>query len=179
MFDGKFRKSVDATTAPVGRWLVRVGFSADWLTASGLVFACATAWAIAVGHHHLAVALLIATGAHDLFDGPVAKASNRASQRGSYFDSVMSFAMIRGGHVDSTFLGTLQVDEEGNIANWVIGQLIMVSLALVWVWVAGVRSLWRSGRPLWQALVWAYGLLFVFFALTTGAKIYYLAGAYV
>jgi len=39
---------------------------------------------------------------------------------GSYFDSVMSFAMIRGGHVDSTFLGTLQVDEEGNIANWVV-----------------------------------------------------------
>jgi len=35
------------------------------------------------------------------------------------------------------------------------------------------------GRPLWQALVWAYCLLFVFFALTTGAKIYYLAGAYV
>jgi hypothetical protein len=67
----------------------------------------------------------------------------------------------------------------GNIANWVIGQLIMVSLALVGVWVVGVRSLWHSGRPLWQALVWAYGLLFVFFALTTGAKIYYLAGAYV
>jgi len=100
MFDGKFRKSVDATTAPVGRWLVRVGFSADWLTASGLVFACATAWAIAVGHHHLAVVLLIATGAHDLFDGPVAKASNRASQRGSYFDSVVdriSDAVLLGG----------------------------------------------------------------------------------
>ena len=43
----------------------------------------------------------------------------------------------------------------------------------------GLRSLWRSERPLWQALAWAYGLLFVFFALTTGAKIYYLAGAYV
>ena len=28
--------------------------------------------------------------------------------------------MIRGGHVDATFLGTLQVDEEGNIANWII-----------------------------------------------------------
>jgi acetate CoA/acetoacetate CoA-transferase beta subunit len=39
---------------------------------------------------------------------------------GSYFDSVMSFAMIRGGHVDSTFLGTLQVDEEGDIANWIV-----------------------------------------------------------
>jgi acetate CoA/acetoacetate CoA-transferase beta subunit len=39
---------------------------------------------------------------------------------GSYFDSSTSFAMIRGGHIDATFLGTLQVDEEGNIANWVI-----------------------------------------------------------
>jgi acetate CoA/acetoacetate CoA-transferase beta subunit len=39
---------------------------------------------------------------------------------GSYFDSATSFAMIRGGHVDSTFLGTLQVDEEGNIANWIV-----------------------------------------------------------
>lgn len=100
MFDGKFRKSVDATTAPVGRWLVRVGFSADVLTASGLVFACATAWAIAVGLHYLAIVLLIATGAHDLFDGPVAKASHRASQRGSFFDSVVdriSDAVLLGG----------------------------------------------------------------------------------
>ena len=55
MFDGNFRKSVDATTAPIGRWLVRVGFSADVLTGSGLVFACATAWAIAVGYFYLAI----------------------------------------------------------------------------------------------------------------------------
>jgi 4-amino-4-deoxy-L-arabinose transferase-like glycosyltransferase len=66
----------------------------------------------------------------------------------------------------------------GNIGTWVIGQVIMVTLALVWVWVAGLRFLWRSRRPLWRALVWAYALLFVFFAVTTGAKIYYLAGAY-
>ena len=39
---------------------------------------------------------------------------------GSYFDSFTSFTMIRGGHVDATFLGTLQVDEEGNIANWIV-----------------------------------------------------------
>ena len=39
---------------------------------------------------------------------------------GSYFDSATSFAMIRGGHVDATFLGTLQVDEKGNIANWIV-----------------------------------------------------------
>jgi len=44
--------------------------------------------------------LLIATGAHDMFDGPVAKASHRASQRGSYFDSVvdrLSDAVLLGG----------------------------------------------------------------------------------
>ena len=39
---------------------------------------------------------------------------------GCYFDSCTSFAMIRGGHTDATFLGTLQVDEEGNIANWIV-----------------------------------------------------------
>ena len=99
MFDGKFRQSVDATTAPIGRWLVRVGFSADVLTASGLVFAGATAWAIAVGLHYWAVVLLTLTGFHDLFDGPVAKASHRASQRGSFFDSVADRLADAGTHV--------------------------------------------------------------------------------
>jgi hypothetical protein len=67
----------------------------------------------------------------------------------------------------------------GNISSWVIGQLIITALALAWVWVAGLRFLWRSERPLWRALTWAYLLLFVLFALTTGGKIYYLAGAYI
>ena len=67
----------------------------------------------------------------------------------------------------------------GNIPSWIVGQLLMTAVVLAPVWLIGLRSLWRSGRPLWKALAWAYGLLFVFFMLTSGSKIYYLAGAYI
>ena len=41
------------------------------------------------------------------------------------FDSAMSFGFIRGGHVDATILGALEVDEKGNIANWIVpGKLV-------------------------------------------------------
>ena len=39
---------------------------------------------------------------------------------GASFDSAMSFAIIRGGHVAATVLGALEVDEAGNLANWII-----------------------------------------------------------
>ncbi|MFZ1963076.1 MAG: 3-oxoacid CoA-transferase subunit B [Roseiarcus sp.] len=38
----------------------------------------------------------------------------------SFMDSADSFALVRGGHIDATVLGALQVDEEGNLANWMV-----------------------------------------------------------
>jgi hypothetical protein len=161
--------------------VVHVGRTGDprgWLV-GGLVLGLGLANKHSVGF--LAVAVLLGA----LFSGGRELVVNRWFLAGAAIAACFTVPDLwwQALHGWPTIAMTRSLNQENgglaNIGNWFAGQVVMVTVALIWLWVAGVGFLWRSGRPLWRALVWAYGLLFLFFALTTGGKIYYLAGAYV
>lgn len=89
MFDGRFRAPIERAIRPVGMLLRRTGLSPDHLTILGIVVAVAAAFAIGQGALRGGLVLVIAAALPDMLDGALAKASNSASQRGAFFDSVV------------------------------------------------------------------------------------------
>ena len=103
----------------------------------GSLSALGTAFAVATGHLHWAIPLLILTGMHDLLDGPVAKAAGTASVRGAFFDSVVDRV------TDAVLMGGV---------TWYLVSIHEGHLALLPLAILGVTSLISYERAKAEAL---------------------------
>jgi CDP-diacylglycerol--glycerol-3-phosphate 3-phosphatidyltransferase len=126
MFDGQFRGPIEKAVRPIGLLLRRTGMSPDHLTILGIVFAIAAAVAIARGALQGGLALVILAALPDMLDGALAKASNTASQRGAFFDSVIDRV------TDSVLFGGVA---------WYLASTESAHMALLPMSIMGVSSL--------------------------------------
>jgi CDP-diacylglycerol---glycerol-3-phosphate 3-phosphatidyltransferase len=96
----RFPDYVEAVTSPIGRLLARTGITPNWITTLGLVLTFIAAWAVANGMPVAGGWILFAGGLMDTFDGAVARATNRSTPFGGFYDSVsdrISDGLILGG----------------------------------------------------------------------------------
>jgi Dolichyl-phosphate-mannose-protein mannosyltransferase len=161
--------------------VVRIGRTGDcrWWLAGGLV----AGLGVADDHSEAFLAVAVVIGA--LLSGGRRLIWNRWFAAGAVIMLAFEVPDLwwQAQHQWATIAMTEALNRENgglaNIGPWVLGQLGFTVECLAGVSVIGLWCLSRSGRPLWQALAWAYGLLFVLFAVTAGAKVYYLGAGYV
>ncbi len=128
MFDGKWRTAVDRRTKPVGQALVKSRVTPNQLTLFGVVMSVGGAVAIGSGHLVWGVVSLFACGLPDLFDGPLAKATGRASVQGAFLDSVadrVSDGFLFGGV--AWYLASRHGPHAAILAMAVLGATMLVS----------------------------------------------------
>jgi CDP-diacylglycerol---glycerol-3-phosphate 3-phosphatidyltransferase len=89
MFQDTMRKLTSFITQPVAKVLAGIGITANSLTITGLLFGIAAGIFIALGRLKLAGILILVGGSFDMFDGAVARASNKNSSFGALLDSVV------------------------------------------------------------------------------------------
>ena len=137
MFDGRFRAPIEKAVRPVGLLLRKTGMSPDHLTILGIVVAVVAAFAIGGGYLRAGLVLVILAALPDMLDGALAKASNTASQRGAFFDSVVDRV------TDSVLFGGVA---------WYFASEKSPHLALLPMAIMGVSSLISYERAKAEAL---------------------------
>jgi CDP-diacylglycerol--glycerol-3-phosphate 3-phosphatidyltransferase len=137
MFDGRFRTPIEKAIRPVGLLLRKTGMSPDHLTILGITVAVGAAFAIGNGFLRAGLALVILAALPDMLDGALAKASNTASQRGAFFDSVVDRV------TDSVLFGGVA---------WYFASEKSPHLALLPMAIMGVSSLISYERAKAEAL---------------------------
>ena len=134
--------------------VVHIGRTGDcrWWLAAGLILG------LGLANKHSAGLFAAALVAGALLSGGRAMVLNRWFLAGAAIALAFTVPDVwwQAQHQWATIAMTQALNRENgglvNAGTWVIGQVIMVTLALVWVWLAGLRFLWRSRRPLWRAL---------------------------
>lgn len=137
MFDGRFRAPIEKAVRPIGLLLRKTGMSPDHLTILGITVAVVAAFAIGNGFLRAGLALVILAALPDMLDGALAKASNTASQRGAFFDSVVDRV------TDSVLFGGVA---------WYFASEKSPHLALLPMAIMGVSSLISYERAKAEAL---------------------------
>ena len=110
---------------PITRWLVRRGVHPNLITTSGFAFTVLAGFMYGIDHVRTAGFLVLLGGAHDIFDGRVARFGGLASKFGAFYDSVLD----RISEV-ALYIGLISLYNQYEMSPLNIGMIYMIALAM-------------------------------------------------